>query len=202
MSMVESPGALISHVLFLDNQAVEGSTPPEVTYACSSGSGGAACIFGTTRSTISVQQSMFVNNTGTFGGGVSLQADPSCTSQQLVDGCFSASFDSACNFTGNVASEGAGGAVFWTHPGNLNISCSAGKTWLGSAADAHALPVELLMVLPCSDWVGNRATGMGYGNDTASTSFFIRPVTGNLPYYSSNQPLALNVSMQVGALFC
>ncbi|MEW5301128.1 MAG: hypothetical protein WDW36_004007 [Sanguina aurantia] len=197
VSMVESPGALISNALFLENQAVFADTPPDVAYACAGGHGGALCIFGTTRSAISVRQTVFLSNRGTFGGGVSLQADPSCTSQQLVDGCFSATFDSGCSFGGNEAADGAGGALFWTHPGNLNISCSGEKTWLGGLASSYALPAELLLVLPCSEWMGNQATGMAYGNTTASSSFFINPITGNIVYYSSNQPLALNVSMQL-----
>lgn len=199
ISLVASPGAYLSQVLFLDNTAQVTDLAAEVAYACSGGYGGAMCIFGTSRSSIVIQAGLFINNSATFGGGVSLSADPSCTTRQLSTGCFFATFDDTCNFTSNTALGGAGGAIFWTHPGNLNMSCKSSRLVpQPSYSLATSFPSAPDVELPCSSWLGNQISGAGYGPVIASSSFFIQPQTSDLTYYTSNQPLPLTVVIQVG----
>lgn len=201
MSLVQSPGASISQCLFMDNTAKVVDSAAVVAYACGGGNGGAMCIFGTSRSSIIIQASVFFNNTANFGGGVSLHADPTCTQQELSTGCFSATFDARCNFTANTADAGAGGAVFWTQNGNLNISCSGTRALPVATGKPTTVLASLPYVeLPCSDWNGNQVTGAGYGPVIASSSFYLQPQASDLTYYSSNQPLPLSVMMLVGGL--
>lgn len=49
----------------------------------------------------------------------------------------------------------------------------------------------------CGSWVGNHVSGDGYGPVIATTAFYIQPTTSQLPYYTSNDPLLLNVTLQV-----
>lgn len=156
------------------------------------------CIFGTSRSQISVESSLFINNTATFGGGVSMSADPTCTQQELATGCFSATFDSSCNFTGNRAQGGGGGAMYWTSAGNLNVSCNATRLIPLPARVAANFTSVPDTELPCSNWMDNTVTGSGYGPVVASSAFYLQPQITDLSYYSSNQPLPLTVFMQVG----
>lgn len=161
------------------------------------------CIFGTSRSSVTLQSAQFINNSATFGGGVSLHADPSCTLSQLSTGCFSATFDSMCNFSGNTASGGAGGAMFWTDPGNLNITCNSTRVVPQPMDGLATLVAEVPHVeLPCSNWLGNQITGTGYGPVIASSSFYLQPELSDLSYYTSNQPLPLTVLIQVGRRQC
>lgn len=197
ISLVESPSVVINHALFINNQAQTGSSGADVAYACGKGHGGALCFVGIPGSNMTVQTTLFLNNTAVFGGGVSLHADTSCTLQQLSEGCFLATFGDSCKFSNNTAADGAGGAVFWTRPGNLNISCGSGQSGPAAIGDAYSEFAGSRRVTPCDDWAGNRATGYGYGPAAASTSFYLRPTTLELPYYTSNEILPLQVSAQV-----
>lgn len=199
--MVASPGAVLSQCLFLNNTAQVIDSAAVVAYACGGGHGGAMCIFGTSRSTINVQASLFINNTATFGGGLSLHADTTCTQQELATGCFTASFDASCTFTGNDAEGGAGGAVYWTQAGNLNMSCNGSRLVPTPVSGTAAFAGQPKNELPCSDWLGNQVTGTGYGPVIASSSFYLQPQAVDLSYYSSNQPLPLSVTMQVRGKF-
>lgn len=199
ISLSECPAANLSQVVFLDNQA-QGIPPAQASpYACGNGHGGALCIDGISRSTISLQSAVFTNNSASFGGAVDVHSNPSCTPQQLMEGCFTAKFDSACNFTGNVAAGGAGGAIFWSHPCNLNISCSDSDSAKSDTAGGDvAVAVDMQSnATACSSWMGNTVTGDGYGPVIATTAFYIQPTISTLPYYTSNEPLLLNVTMQV-----
>lgn len=179
----------------MSNQAVLDSGV-ELAYGCSAGYGGALCLLGTPGSSVTLQQSIFLNNSASYGGGASVHTDSSCSSLQLSEGCFSAYFNASCKFYNNTAAEGAGGALFWTRPGNLNISCSDGHSLLLSHIP-EADHGGLLDAFPCSDWTGNQATGAGYGGVAASTSFYLQPSTPYLPYYTSNALLPLKVFAQV-----
>ncbi|MEW5313066.1 MAG: hypothetical protein WDW38_004660 [Sanguina aurantia] len=200
ISLSECPTATLSQVLFLENQALAQPAATASAYACGSGHGGALCIDGTSRSSVSAHSALFLNNLATFGGGADIHANPSCTPQELAAGCFAATFDAHSGFTGNTAAGGAGGAVFWSHPGNLGISCGGNASGAGGNATAGANStmgaVTNSNVTACDGWVGNRVTGDGYGPVMATTAFFIKPTTSELPYYTSNQPLLLNVTMQ------
>lgn len=188
---------LMTHSLFVNNQAQAGGSGADVSYACGSGHGGAVCLVGAPGSNITVQTTLFLNNTASFGGGVSLHADTSCTLHQLSTGCFSSTFDATCQFSNNTAVDGAGGALFWTTPGNLNILCSSGQSAPSATSSIDAQAMAVLGTTPCDDWLGNQVTGAGYGSAAASTSFFLRPHTLELPYYTSNELLPLQVSAQV-----
>lgn len=198
--MVQSPGASFQQCLFVNNTAQVIDSAAVVDYACGGGHGGALCIFGTSRSVVDVQASLFINNTATYGGGLSLHADSTCTQQQLSTGCFTASFDARCNFTGNSAHGGAGGAMYWTQAGNLNMSCNVSRLVPLPVAGFRAAIMGVADVeLPCSNWGSNQVTGTGYGPVIASSSFFLQPEAVDLSYYTSNQPLPLTVVMQVSA---
>lgn len=195
ISLVGSQQAVISHALFIGNEAISDSGL-EVAYACGGGHGGALCLVGSPGSNILVSNSVFLNNTASYGGGMSIHADLTCTTHQLSEGCFNATVGSSCKFLNNSAFEGAGGALFWTHPGNLNISCSARHS-LAVNADTTAEAAVLLSALPCDDWSGNHVTGAGYGPVAASTSLYLQPTYPELPYYTSNAVLPLQAFTKV-----
>lgn len=192
-----SPTALIKYTLFINNQATVASSSDDMAYACGGGYGGAMCIVGIPGSTYTVQETVFLNNSALFGGGLSVHADASCTTRQLSHGCFVANLDASCKFLNNTAMEGAGGALFWTRQGNLNISCISGRVSSISNGLTTAEAAAQLVVTPCREWSGNQVTGFGYGPVAASTSFYLKPMTLELPYYTSNELLPLQVIAQV-----
>lgn len=201
ISAVDSPLTLISNAIFFGNHAHSSNTSTGFktstsAYACGNGHGGAACLVGSPGSNITVHNTLFLYNTASFGGGMSLHADSSCTLQQLSRGCFSASIDASC-FTNNTAYDGGGGAVFWTHSGNLNISCGSQQDTLVVVQSGSAVTAAPVSSSPCSDWLGNEVTGVGYGPTIASTAFQLTPVTSQVPYYTSNTLLPLSVTVQV-----
>lgn len=154
------------------------------------------------RSNISVSNSVFLANSASYGGGMSMHADLTCTTQQLSQGCYNATVDSSCQFLNNSALEGAGGALFWTHPGNLNISCSVQHSLASNATTTmEAEAAVLLSAIPCDSWSGNHVTGAGYGPVAASTSLYLQPTYLELPYYTSNAVLPLQAFAKVGVKF-
>lgn len=200
--MVESPFTFISNAVFYGNHASMGFTSSTSAYACGDGHGGAVCLIGAPGSNVSIHNALFISNTASFGGGISLHADSSCTLQQLVNGCFSANIDDSCMFSNNTAVDGAGGALFWTHPKNLNITCSSWQIPSSFMVSDSSEPANLLSAAPCSDWLGNQVTGAGYGPIIASTSMRLTPMTHEVPYYTSNQLLPLSVFTQVIRCLC
>lgn len=200
--MMESPRIRISNSLFVSNGAAAASTTlgssiPLSAYMCGDGCGGAVCLVGSPGSVIMVQNATFLNNSASFGGAVSLHSDSSCTLQQLSTGCFSAHIESTCNFTNNTAIDGAGGAVFWTHSGNLNVTCSSLQDTDVLDGAGSSKTADLFLATACSDWLGNQVTGTGYGPIIASTPFSLIPLTRVFPYYTSNELLPLTLYAQV-----
>lgn len=202
ISLIESPRIRISNSLFVSNHAVVPSTTPvslptQSAYICGDGHGGAVCLVGSPGSIVMVQNATFLDNSASFGGAVSLHTDSSCTLKQLSAGCFSTHIESSCKFWNNTATDGAGGALFWTHSGNLNVTCSSLQNTDVLVGAGSGETTELLVSAPCSDWLGNTVTGSGYGPTIASTPFSLRPLTSDLSYYTSNQILPLTVYAQV-----
>ncbi|MEW5320179.1 MAG: hypothetical protein WDW38_011273 [Sanguina aurantia] len=190
--------AELSMALFINNSATLSSvaTSGGSSYACGLGQGGAVCIVGDSLTNVSASSLLFYNNTAAFGGAMSLHASPSCTPQQTQTGCFTASLDASSDFQGNSAVDGAGGAIFWSHPGNLHLSCNGSEYVPPRTSGAAEFPDVPVDVQPCSSWGNNTVSSLGYGPVIASTPFYLRPGIKSLPFYSSNQPLLLNVTMQ------
>lgn len=199
LSLITTPSDL-SHVLFLNNTATLPTTPRSglEAHGCGLGQGGAICIVGDNQTVFSGQSLKFFNNTAAFGGGISLHASPTCTPEQAQLGCFTVTLDANTTFHGNSAVDGAGGAIFWANPGNLFVDCGGSTAVVQGMSDAAgSLNPVSVDVQPCSSWELNSVTAAGYGPVIASTPFYLEPGTQAVPYYSSNQPLLLNVTMQV-----
>lgn len=192
----------LSAALFINNTA----TSPTLAksqgepYACGAGQGGGICIVGDNQTTFNGESLIFVENLAVYGGGVSVHASPSCTPLQTQYGCFTVALDEGSQFVGNAAIDGAGGAIFWAHTGNLVVSCNGSKATPQRMSSAVDYPAVTDDVQPCSSWSGNTVSLAGYGPVIASTPFYLEPGTKSVSYYSSNAPLLLNVTMQVGSV--
>ncbi|MEW5320181.1 MAG: hypothetical protein WDW38_011274 [Sanguina aurantia] len=195
VSVFQAPEVSLSHILFHTNIAVESSTEQRVTDEGGAGHGGAVSIVGSSGDVINITSSSLYNNVARFGGGLAVHASPSeCTTAQQLDGCFGVSLDATTGFFGNRALDGAGGAIFWSHPGNINISCgSLGRVQFDILAATASLPSSNL---PCTSWENNSVTAAGYGPVVASTPFYLDPLETQMPFYTSNQPLLLNVTVK------
>lgn len=204
LSLITTP-ATISQALFINNSAtlpstVGGQKSGLKAPGCGFGQGGAVCVVGDNQTLFYGQSLIFAGNQATFGGGMSVHASPSCTPLQTRNGCFTTSLDSESSFLGNSAVDGAGGAIFWAHQGNLQLSCN-GSSVLPQRACSVLGTVSAVSesVQPCSYWGQNTVSAAGYGPVIASTPYYLQPGTQGVPFYSSNQPLLLNVTMQVRA---
>lgn len=200
MSLVNTPSNL-TQVLFLGNSATPPGTHSGVSsaYGCGQGHGGAVCLVGNSPSSSFGGKSLiFINNTATFGGALSLHASPSCSADQLRDGCFTATLDSYSNFTGNAAvGGGAGGAIFWAQPGNLVVTCNSSLV-LPHQLNAPQVFLNITEgVQPCTTWGINSVDSEGYGPVVASTPYFLTPGVNIIPFYRSNLQISMNVSTQV-----
>ncbi|MEW5316540.1 MAG: hypothetical protein WDW38_007908 [Sanguina aurantia] len=133
-----------------------------------------------------VLDNVFLHNSAQVSGGaIALRRYPLYIS--------SAPADTSPGFRGIPPRLGPGGAVFWSHAGNLNITCNIqGRVQRAGVFTAAGL---VDVNLPCADWDGNSVTA-GYGPVIASTPFFLEPVEREVPFYTSNQPLLLNVTVQ------
>lgn len=195
ISVFQTPVITMLQTLFYANHVVRASVDQTVVDEGGTGNGGAMCIVGSARDTTTLSGALLMNNSASFGGGLHVRASPTCTPQQQVDGCFSVNIDAASSFVGNSAEDGAGGGIFWSHPGNLHMACdSQGRMLLTGSVAAAGIADR---TLPCASWDGNTATGTGYGSVIASTPFYLDPVERVVPFYTSNQPLLLNVTVQV-----
>ncbi|MEW5320161.1 MAG: hypothetical protein WDW38_011256 [Sanguina aurantia] len=192
VSAFQVSNAAFSRILLLDNAATPAAVGQVTTDEGGAGHGGAMCIVGGPGNSISMQAVTFSDNTAAFGGGVSLHASPSCSAALQVSGCFNVTVDADSSFSGNSVQGGAGGAIFWAHPGNLNIACGR-QGRMQMAADSASGAVSGASI-PCASWGGN--TAAGYGPVIASTPFYLDPVQRTVLYYTSNQQLQLNVSVQ------
>lgn len=197
ISVFQSSVVQVNNAWFVNNRATQATSHQSVTDEGGVGHGGAVCIVGGTASYINITSAFVSNNSASFGGGLAIHASPSCTSKQQSTGCFRVDIDGASQFVSNSAVEGAGGAVFWSHLGDLNMSCSSQGRLLPAAMSATSRASGINM--PCASWDGNTVTAAGYGPVIASTPFYLDPVERKVPYYTSNQPLLLNVTVQVRA---
>lgn len=193
ISMRQSPEVLLFQVLFYGNIATLSSTIHDASIGGGETRGGAMSIVGGGGHNVRLRAAMMYSNTAVYGGGLSVSASTYCTDQQQVTGCFNVSIDASCDFRGNTAIEGAGGAIFWSHMGNLNITCDSD----GGVMSNMSL-VET-SAIPCSSWSNNSVTGAGYGSIIASTAFYVAPVNRHVPYYTSNEPVQMDVIVQVSA---
>lgn len=200
ISLVTTPSNL-TQALFINNSAFQSSTADSGvgSYGCGLGQGGAVCLVGDNQtSTFLAESLIFYNNTAVFGGGMSVHASPSCSADQIRDGCFTATLGSKCNFSGNsAAAGGAGGAIFWAHQGNLVISCEGSHVapqLMYGASSAHNVSLD---VQPCDSWGKHALGAAGYGMVVASTPFFLTPGTSSVPFYRSNHQISMNVTLQV-----
>lgn len=198
--LVSTPSNL-TQAVFIYNSASKSSIGDSGvgSYGCGLGQGGAICLVGDSpASTFLAESLIFYNNTALFGGGMSVHSSPSCSAEQIRDGCFAATLGPMCNFSGNTAvAGGAGGAIFWAHQGNLVISCAGShvspQSWFRTSF-AHNVSLD---VQPCDSW-GEHALGEAdYGAVVASTSFYLTPGTSSVPFYRSNQQISMNVTLQV-----
>ncbi|MEW5307022.1 MAG: hypothetical protein WDW36_009443 [Sanguina aurantia] len=94
---------------------------------------------------------------------------------QTQTGCFTASLDASSDFQGNSAVDGAGGAIFWSHPGNLHLSCNGSEYVPPRTSGAAEFPGVSADVQPCSSWGNNTVSSLGYGPVIASTPFYLQP---------------------------
>lgn len=200
ISVVNTPSD-ITQALFIRNSAVlpETHSGGVGSYGCGWGQGGAVCLVGDNLTSSFIGQSLlFVDNIALFGGALSIHASPSCSADQIREGCFTATLDAACNFTGNAAlGGGAGGAIFWAHPGNLVVSCNGSQTLLQQPYGSAVLANISEEVQPCSSWGLNSVDSEGYGPVVASSPYYLTPSANSIPFYRSNLPISMNVSMQV-----
>lgn len=198
ISIFRSSLVLLSRLIMINNQATaQGSNGQSVLDEGGLGHGGAVSVVGGRRDNLTISATYFKNNVAAFGGGLSLRASPTCSAAQRAIGCFNVTIDESSYFQGNFARNGAGGAIYWSHAGNLNITCnSQGKMPLDVSSSALGVSDDNV---PCANWDGNNITD-GYGPIIASTPFFLEPVEQHVPFYTSNQPLLLDVSVQVGGI--
>lgn len=205
ISLVNTPSN-ITHALFIRNSAVLPGTHGggAGSYGCGWGQGGAICLVGDNlTSSFTGQSLLFVDNTATFGGALSVHASPSCSPDQIRQGCFTATLDADCNFTGNAAAGGgAGGAIFWAHPGNLVVSCNSSQALSQQPYGSAVLANISEEVQPCSSWGLNSVDSEGYGPVVASSPYYLTPSANSIPFYRSNLPISMNVSMQVSHHVC
>lgn len=196
ISIFQSSSVVLSRLLMVSNHA--SAQEPSSQFVLDEGGlghGGALSVVGGRRDTVTILATTFMQNSAAFGGGISLSSSPTCSASQRTIGCFDVTIDRSSRFQGNSAQAGAGGAVFWSHAGNLNITCNIqGRVQRAGVFTAAGL---VDVNLPCADWDGNSVTA-GYGPVIASTPFFLEPVEREVPFYTSNQPLLLNVTVQVG----
>ncbi|GLC37881.1 hypothetical protein PLESTM_000659100 [Pleodorina starrii] len=90
---------------------------------CYHGGGGAICVAGEAKTTITVSSSDMINNRARDGAGVFIAEGLDCVDQP---NCYNFVL-SDVNMTGNAATS-RGGGVFWMHEGILNIaSCPSDK---------------------------------------------------------------------------